>query len=447
LLLIHLPLGIVMKNLPVLAKVHGLIILFAGAIWILASSRPLTVALVVAYISGSEVLWRISGGSIYWEFGKMAVVCLCLLAIMKSPRLPLPAVLMLCYLLLLLPGLLLSDFGSLAWVSKNISENFSGPASLAIAGVCFSSLRLDYESFQKLLLAFLLPICSLSVVLMFATATAGQINFTGQSNFITSGGFGPVQVSCGLAAACLATYFYSRLPELNPSTRWVTTLLAVLWLGQAALTFSRSGVYIFAGSVLASVPLLLTHKVYRYRLLQAAVAFVVCGSLLLLFLLKFTDGKLQERFTNTNTSGRADMAAAEWQLFRDNPVAGVGMGNAVGARLQARGEAATSHTELTRLLAEHGLLGALALLLLLAVPVAQLVRTRPMLARAFILSSAVYSVLFMAACGMRLVLLSFIYGLTLVRWSQLSPSPKPARIPAPIRSCAGGLKPLAQPGS
>jgi O-Antigen ligase len=431
LVLIHLPLGIVMKHIPLLATLHGLAVLLAGLVWIVCSRRQLNTALVVAYISGAELLWRISGGSLFWEFGKIAVILLCLVGIMKAQKLTTSGLLMVLYFLALLPALLLSDWGSFGRLKDNVSMNLSGPASLAMAGVYFSGLRINHSELKKLLLAFLLPTCSVSAFLLFSVATARDLNFTGQSNFTTSGGFGPVQVSSFLAAGCLLAYLFSRLPDISSWTRRVAILVVILWLGQVALTFSRSGIYIFCGSALASIPFLLTQKLYRRRLLEAAVLCAISVSILLPFLLNVTGGKLEERFSNTATTGRADMAFADWESFKNNPITGLGLGGAGAVRLQTHGSEVSSHTELTRLLSEHGLLGAFALLVLVGIPVRRIWQSRAPLTRALILSSATYSFLFMATCGMRLVVVSFIYGLALMDWTPEPVSRKRTRLRPP----------------
>lgn len=445
LLLMHLPLGILMKQVSLLPTVHGVSVLCGGGIWIACSRRPFTAALMVAYISGAEVLWRISGGSLYWEFGKISVILFCLLGVMKSPvslRACLPMVL---YFLALVPGVLFSAPASFSELKRNVSLNFSGPAALTVVGFYFSGLKVEHLALQKMLFAFLLPLCSLSVVLLLSVATATELNFTGQSNFIASGGFGPVQVSSALAGGCLLGYFYSRLPEISALARRVTTVLVFLWLGQAALTFSRSGVYIFLGSALVSAPLLLAKKNHRRTLLETALLCAVCCSMLVPLLLNVTGGKLQERFANTHTTGRADMAALEWQAFKDHPIVGVGMGNATRTRSQVLGEIATSHTELTRLLSEHGLFGAFALFLLIAIPASRAWTRDSLLARVFIISSAIYSILFMATCGMRLVVVAFIYGLVLVRWTPESFSSAPTTLKSLVRLQQRLPKPLPGP--
>ena len=55
-------------------------------------------------------------------------------------------------------------------------------------------------------------------------------------------------------------------------------------------------------------------------------------------------------------------------MFLDNPILGVGVGKGVEVRLMETGNKVLSHDEITRMLAEHGSLGILGLLILFFTP-------------------------------------------------------------------------------
>jgi hypothetical protein len=50
--------------------------------------------------------------------------------------------------------------------------------------------------------------------------------------------------------------------------------------------------------------------------------------------------------------------------YVDHPIVGVGVGRAREERIEATGDVVASHSEVSRLLAEHGMLGVLSLLIL-----------------------------------------------------------------------------------
>jgi O-antigen ligase len=132
---------------------------------------------------------------------------------------------------------------------------------------------------------------------------------------------------------------------------------------------------------------------------------------------EFTGGALSARFENTRTTGRTEIMEADLKIMADHPVLGVGVGRGLEARKQYyRGFAA--HTEFTRLLAEHGSLGCVAILLLIIMGVRHLVTSPTTRERALAAAMLAYSFSFMTGKGMRLVLPAFAFGLaatTLVR--------------------------------
>src|SRR4051794_12014778 len=73
----HVLLGILLRVAPPLATVHALAAFTIG-LFIAATRRPRDVAAVVAYITGSEVLWRLSHAAVFHEAGKYAIVAVLL---------------------------------------------------------------------------------------------------------------------------------------------------------------------------------------------------------------------------------------------------------------------------------------------------------------------------------------------------------------------------------
>ena len=69
--LAHLPLGLLLYNISFASILHPIGVLLIGLYW--ATNRRFKldrVVLAVAYIVGAEVLWRMAGVPIFWEFGK-----------------------------------------------------------------------------------------------------------------------------------------------------------------------------------------------------------------------------------------------------------------------------------------------------------------------------------------------------------------------------------------
>ena len=73
---------------------------------------------------------------------------------------------------------------------------------------------------------------------------------------------------------------------------------------------------------------------------------------------------LTERFRDLDTTGRLGAATTDLQVFSENPILGVGVGRSIEFHDTIEGISLAAHTEYTRLLAEHGLFGLLAIIII-----------------------------------------------------------------------------------
>jgi hypothetical protein len=90
-----------------------------------------------------------------------------------------------------------------------------------------------------------------------------------------------------------------------------------------------------------------------------------------------TGGLIDKRYANKDAAGRVkeskftgreEVAKGEIEIFLDNPIFGVGVGKGVEVRKAETGDGTLSHDEITRMLAEHGTLGIIGLLILFFTP-------------------------------------------------------------------------------
>jgi O-antigen ligase len=99
-------------------------------------------------------------------------------------------------------------------------------------------------------------------------------------------------------------------------------------------------------------------------------------------------------------------------------ITGAGTGGGRAYRAEETGISA-EHVELTRLPAEHGILGLIALIIMLGYPVWIFFRVKNSMTRFTLVLFTAYGVLTMTHNAMRLAMPSFIYGLGFV-WIVLS---------------------------
>lgn len=420
----HVVLGYLMRLIPIVATLHALGCLAAG-MFIAARGRRHQIAYVVAYIAGSEVLWRMSRASIVWEYGKYAASAVMIVALLRMP--PRRNIrLAIGYFALLLPSAALT-LTSLSpdLARQQLSFNLSGPLALMLSVLFFSNTRLTAEQITNTFFAVLGPIVGIATLVYASTVAAQNLEFTGQSNAVTSGGFGPNQVSAMLGLGLLLSLL--MLLERRQSWRLKGPLLAlaVVLAAQCALTFSRGGLVLaFSGAFVAIFYFVRDRRTRVTLVLLGSLLFAVGKYVVVPRLEVFTQGKITERYTSTKASNRDLLASHDLKIFMKNPALGVGPGVASSIRSDL-GVNVAAHTEFTRLVAEHGALGLIALILLIALGwrTARLART--LKSRAFVLAMLTWFTLFLLVNAMRIVAPMFLFGLacSIAYSSQLRPKP------------------------
>ncbi|MFN0109771.1 MAG: O-antigen ligase family protein [Blastocatellia bacterium] len=410
LLLLHVALGPALIFAPSLGLLHLGIVALMGIWWSALSPRAENVAWVCAYITGAEVMWRMAGAAFFWEFGKYSVIAFLLLTMIRTGRFN-GAFLPFLFFILLLPSSVLPTINmGTEDLRKQLSFNLSGPLALAVCTWFFWQASFTAEQVQRIFLAFICPLVSTASLVLFGILSSSKLSFNNSSNFATSGGYGPNQVSAALGLGALAAFLW--LFHKNVSRALKATLLAtaVFLLAQSALTFSRGGIYAAgASAILASLYLIRDRRLRAQFALGATAIFLVLNFLVLPQLDQFTTGALSKRLADTRMSGRDKIIMDDLEVFNDNMLFGVGPGQAKMHRQSHKKTAA--HTEFSRLLAEHGLFGLAALALMLSLAWRHFRRAQTAHAKAIVVALTVWSFLSMASVAMRTVAPAFLFGL------------------------------------
>lgn len=408
-LILNIGLAYGFKVSPALGSLHALVVMAYGIILVIKRVEPWRIAQWAAYVVGAEVLWRMTKCPMPWEFGKLSILAVITFDFFRRgfPKLD---VVPFVYLGLLLPSCLMTvQTLSLGDTRQQISFNLSGPACLAVCALWFPVMRGDMAQLVSVGKGMVGPIAGVGFLAFFSLATTDAA-FGSNSNFVGSGGYGPNQVSCMLALGAL---FYSLMYFLENKSWMLRLLFKVmgLWLVvQSAMTFSRTGLYLIVGSLGAASVLLVRSKEMGPKLLLILLGIGLGSAVVFPVINSYTDGKLAERFADKNLTGRDTIADMDMQVFRENMVLGVGPGVSPLARARL-GDNHAAHTEYTRLLSEHGILGFFALCLLFVMPVIGFWRARGPLEQAIVAALSVWSFGFMAGTGMRLAAPSFLIGL------------------------------------
>lgn len=427
--LAHLPLGLAMASSSSVAALHGALTFTAVMGCTLFVQRLSLSIYGIAYLAMGGVLWRMTGAGLPWELSKYGLAAgSCILMVRHVRRLPRSTVII--YFTLLIPGAMITIFEKgLGGGRGQVIFNLLGPLSLACAVGLFSFIRMRAVEFRRLVYFSIAP-----PVAVFAIALQSVINaeeFTASSSKATSGGFGPNQVSTILGLGALLAFLWA-MRDRSPLHRPVLFVLSVALIVQSTLTFSRGGLY----NVVAALVCVAILYVGRPSRLVAAV--VALGLLILVSgsfveqLDQYTGGALAERFSDTDVTGRDDIASADIDVWLQEPITGVGAGQTKNYR--DAGSAfysnAAAHTEFTRLLSEHGILGLLALAMLGLIALQNMGGRTEFWEQAWVVALLVWTAASMTNAAMRTAAVSYAFALSSVR---LVPSPRLV-VPSPARS-------------
>ncbi|WP_233244008.1 O-antigen ligase [Tamlana fucoidanivorans] len=381
------------------------------------------VLVACAYIVGIEVFLRMNGGTIFYEASKYVVILFVLMG-MFSNGISRSAFVYIVYMLLLIPGVFvsISEMGFETDIRRAVAFNLSGPVCLGLSAMFCFKRNISFKQLKVILIALVLPLVSMAVYLILYAPNLEEVVTSTNSNFAASGGFGPNQVATvlGLGIFVLSAKFF--MSRENVFHRTIDLFLLGLLGFRALVTFSRGGVLTAVIMIFAFVGLyyLKVNLKTKFRIKFSLILFVLIGLGTWFVGSIETRGFLDKRYANEDaagrekediTTGRADLLAFELGTFLEHPFLGLGVGKVKDERLKETGVEAASHNEMSRIVAEHGMLGIIAFLILLVTPLSyRLNNKRNVLFYSFYL----FWLLTINHSAMRIAAPAFIYGLCLL---------------------------------
>ena len=433
---LHILIGFAIYSFEILSKVYllGIFIYFIRIIFrAKPSQKALKVLMACAYVVGSEVFLRMTGGSPLYEASKYMVILFCLIGIVtvKQREQPLAYIL---YLFFLIPGILVAGFNVTEQTTLRtaIAFNLSGPVCLGVAAIFCFKLKIAYQDIHKVLFFMALPLVSTVVYLFFYTPDIRETVTGTGSNFAASGGFGPNQVATvlGIGMFVFSIRFFMQSPSLF--LKIINGVLLAIISYRGIVTFSRGGV-LTAFFMIVAFLYIYFNKVNikaKFRISRTVFVFIGIGLMIWLYSSMQTSGFIDKRYANQDASGRekADISTGRVELisfeideFLKNPILGVGVGKVKELRQQKEGVVVASHNEMSRILSEHGLFGLIALLILLSTPMIFRFKNR---SNVFFYSCYIFWFLTINHSSMRIAAPAFIYGLCLLEITYKTKIPK-----------------------
>lgn len=422
--ILHIVIGVVCFTLPILTKLYSLIV-FGGGLWyvIKNKNRNYEVLQVAAYITGIEVFFRMTDGMHITEYGKYSIIIFMVIG-MFYDGIKKSSVIYFVFILLLLPGIFVG-VNNLKFdtnVRKAIAFNISGPVCLGVSAIYCIGKNISFQTLKTVLTAMALPIITATTYIFLFNPSVKNVVTNTQSNFEASGGYGPNQVSTILGLGIFLFFVQVLLNSKSKITTIVNAIILSLVSYRAIVTFSRGGV--FAGLVMIAFLSVFLFFILNAKAKSRLILYGIFGLILSAAIWGYstieTGGMINKRYANQSArgvekesqlSGRETLMSTELQMFMENPFLGVGVGKNKEYREELTGILAASHNEITRMVAEHGMFGVFAFIILVTTPLFRFLANRRNI---FIISFVAFWGLTINHAAMRLAAPAFIYALSLL---------------------------------
>lgn len=422
---IHLLIGLAIFLVPPISKVYAITIILVGFRYVILRKNANNEALyVAAYIVGAEVFLRMTQGIIFEQYAKYGVMGILIIG-MLFRGFSKNAVMYWIFGLLLIPSIILSFF-TLDYetdIRKAITFNIVGPICLTVCAIYCYQRRITLKQVLTIIDMLAFPLIATLVFMYLYTPSVKEVVFNTQSNFKTSGGFGPNQVSTILG---LGIFLFFTKIVLSSKTKGVLLINLILFLFisfRGIVTFSRGG--IITGVLMIILLMIYLFFITNSKAKNKIILFVVAGFIAFVGVWTYsslqTSGLIDKRYANQDAKGRVKeskltgrekLIESELNMFLDNPILGIGVGKNKEYREETTGIEAASHNEITRMLAEHGMFGLFGLIILLVTPMVLYLNNKQNI---FVFSFVVFWILTINHAAMRLAAPAFIYALSLLK--------------------------------
>jgi len=427
----HIVLAFLLDQFPFMSTYYGLFIILLGTYYILGKpdstgQYPLSFA---AYIVGVEVLLRMTEASLFWEFGKYTVIYFLLLGIIREKTKIQIFSPILYYFILLLPALVIVPFNTFNLWRQDVAFNLSGPAALMLCSIYFFNYTINQKVLGRILFFMTLPIVSMAIYNILTMPDLSVYQFLPYSDFDTSGGYGPNQVATifGLGIAGLIIAQVLKLSVTG--SKIIDLLVLIIFFALGLITFSRGGIFATIISFVCAISFYIFHDQKKLQIISKGFGIFTVSIIVWMAIVSLTDGVIMQRYGIGKSeygdrfildlTGRAQIYKIDLEIFIDHIFTGVGPGQANELREKyGYGKKVSAHTEYSRMLAEHGLLGLLSFLILIAVLISQLTKPCSPSNKFIKIIFGLLAFLTMGHSAMRIAMPCFIYGFLLVNFEE-----------------------------
>ena len=423
--IIHLLIGLVVFLVPPISKVYAITIILVGFRYVILRNNANNEALyVAASIAGADVFLTMAHRNIFEQYAKYGVMGILIIG-MFFRGFSKNAIMYWIFGLLLLPGVIYGFF-TLNFetdIRKAITFNIIGPITLTVSAIYCYQRIVTFQQIKNIIDMLAYPLMATLVYMYLYTPDIKAVVTNTQSNFETSGGFGPNQVSTILGMGIFLFFIKVILNSKTIGIRNINIFFFLFITFRGIVTFSRGG--IITGFIMIIIVIVLLLLFTKSQAKSRVMTLVFFGFLALTGVWFYssiqTSGLIDKRYANQDAKGRVKeskltgrekLIESELNMFLDNPILGIGVGKNKEYREETTGIEAASHNEITRMLAEHGMFGLFGLIILLVTPMALYLNNKQNI---FVFSFVVFWILTINHAAMRLAAPAFVYALSLLK--------------------------------
>lgn len=376
-----------------------------------------------AYFVGAEVFFRMTRGAFSYEAGKYLVIFFVLVGMLykgiSGKGYP-----YFIYLMFLIPSIFVASttLSFDANFRTNIAFVLSGPVCLGLAALYCYDKKISYEQLSTILYYMVLPIIAHTAYIYFYNPDLKDVLSNTASNRSASGGFGPNQVAAvlGLGMFIMAVRLFTKSPGIV--LKLINAGLLILISYRAVVTFSRGGVIAAILAILVFLFFYFIKASYKKKNEVIGIFVLFCLSLVITWGISSnqSEGLIDLRYANKDhlgrekedlTTGRGELFENELEGFIASPFFGIGSSRAKDQRIEIEGQGVTSHSEVSRTLAEHGIFGVIILVILIFKPLDMRSQNRQ---NYYFYAFLAYWFITINHMSMRIAMPAFIYALALL---------------------------------
>jgi hypothetical protein len=355
---------------------------FGASIKALTKGGILLFTLLLGYLQGFEQIAKVSRTFPFVpsEYAKYISIIFTLIALFVNKKQS--NGLGIALLVLIMPAIFYDRSGERGWAE--VVNHFLSPLAVALGVMLWGGYRPTDQSISRLMRVIWFGLLTVLVAVYIRTPDYDSLDFNLEANRSTAGGGSTNQVSTALGFGMFLTFFALYKRQKFSGYRLLDIGILGLFALQTLLTFSRGGMF---GSIIAIATLIGASMLTKQKSADQsankkknlAILYLAAGVVILYLVFNIVDnitgGKLTQRYQgetagtaggyaekdlNRMTSGRSGIIEEDLEVWQEYPLLGSGIGASPYLRMKYQtGDLfyITPHIEISRLLAEHGLLG------------------------------------------------------------------------------------------